>query len=105
MRPLKIVAVLILCSVAAAGLAVSGYQLGWWLRADRVERTVRIENTNTGTQTAWRDEATDSISRYELLPEDHPARGALRNQACGLIVRLTPEYLTANLAAYAAKEC
>lgn len=97
----------------AAGLvlvliAVSliGWQVGWWFRAENVDRQVTIDNNNKGTQTAWRDEAIKTVADFELIdPANTAARGALRIKACDLIPRLNDNYRDGTLVAFYQEEC
>jgi hypothetical protein len=91
--------------VVAALVVVGGYLGGWWLKADTTDRQVGIDNRNTGTQTAWRDEAHDKVDDYLLLDPDSPAAQSLRNSACDLIGRLTDPYVDDDLADFQATEC
>jgi len=84
----------VLATLLVVGVIVGGYLGGWWLKKDTTDRRVRIENRNTGTQTAWRDEALDLMNQASLLPEGAPQRAALNRQACDLIGRLTGTYKT-----------
>jgi hypothetical protein len=87
-------------------IAVGGWQAGWWLQEKNVNRQVQIDNRNKGVQTAWRDEARNAITDYELVdPSNTAARGALRNKACSLIVRLVPSYKDGDLVQFETKEC
>lgn len=99
----------ILAGAAALALVVAivvgGYLGGWWLRKDTTDRQVSIDNRQLGTQTAWRDEATDLINTIDLLPEGATQVGALTNQACDLIGRLTNPYLSDDLAIFQSQEC
>jgi hypothetical protein len=105
MRPLTIIALVIGGLMLAAAIVIGGYQLGWWLKAENTDRQVNIDNRNTGTQTAWHDEATSLINQASLLPDNAPQRARLEQQACELIDRLTDPYVDDNLAAYQAQEC
>lgn len=92
--------------VAAIAVALIGWQVGWWFKAENVERQVRVDNTNTGTQTAWRDEVLSSISDFELLdPADTARRGAVRRQACAIIPRLGGPYYTPEIQVFDESEC
>lgn len=105
-NPWRTAVAVIVGLVLAIGVLVGGYQLGWWLKAENVERQVRVDNTNTGTQTAWRDEVLSSISDFELLdPADTARRGAVRRQACEIIPRLGDEYYTPEIQAFDETEC
>ena len=96
--------------IVIGGLAVIvvaiGLYLGYWvLVRDTTDRQVGIDNRNTGTQTAWMDEATDLVNEASLLPADAPQRGALERQACDLIGRLSDPYMTDLLVAFQETEC
>ncbi len=87
-------------------LSVGGWQAGWWLKEKNVNRQVQIDNRNKGVQVAWRDEARNAITDFYLVPADNTAaRGALRDKACSLIVRLVPAYKDADLVNFETKEC
>lgn len=87
-------------------IGVAGWQFDWWLQGKNVDKKVQIQNHNKGTQTAWMDEARNSITDYDLVdPSNMAARGALRIKACGLIQRLTGPYLGDDLLAFQSKEC
>lgn len=94
-----------LAALVVIGVCVALYLGFWWLRGDSTDRQVGIQNRNTGTQTAWRDEAVDLINEADLLPVDAPQRGALERQACELIDRLTDTYMTDRLVAFEEAEC
>lgn len=92
--------------ILVALLAVGGWQAGWWLNEKNVNRQVQIDNRNKGTQVAWRDEARSAVTDFYLVPaENTAARGALRNKACSLIVRLVPSYKDSDLVSFETKEC
>lgn len=103
----KTITTLIVAIIASvAVLAIGGYQLGWWLKADSTERQVRVDNSNTGTQTAWHDQAIQGIRDYELVdPSNTAARGALRAQTCQLIARLADPYHDDIIVAFDNEEC
>lgn len=89
-----------------AALLVGGRELGWWLKADNTNRQVRIDNLNTGTQTAWHDQAIQDVKNYNLLdPANTAQRGVLRNEACQYIARLSDPYLDDILVEFQAQEC
>lgn len=100
----------IVVGVAIAGafavIVFGGWLLGWWFKAENLERRVDLINSNTGTQTAWRDEALDSVAEFFGTPEDNgAARNAIKRQACDLIGRLDDDYLDATLAEFFVSEC
>ena len=106
MRSAKIVLAAIVAFVMVVILGVAAWQFGWFVTEKNVDRQVNVDNRNKGTQTAWHDEAVRSIRDFELLdPSDTARRGVLRNQACDLIVRLTPPYRDAKIIAFQQQEC
>lgn len=87
-------------------LSIGAWQLDWFVKEKNLERQVHLDNRNTGTQTAWYDQATSDVKDFYLVPETNmAARSALRDQACQLIGRLSSDYVDANLASFQAKEC
>jgi len=94
---------------ALAAAAVLIYLGAWWLRADTKDRTVQIDNHNTGAQTAWRDETLEHIAEIEVLhhsPQTSAAIAALTDSACDLIGRLTDTYRNdQRIVAFWEKEC
>lgn len=99
----------VLIGLAAAVLlpatAVGLYLGAWWLRGDTVDRDVRVQNRNTGAQTAWADEARDKVEDFQLLDEGQPAKASLRRSACELIGRLSDPYVDDQLATFQAEDC
>ena len=69
------------------------------------ERQVHLDNRNTGTQTAWHDQALSDVKDYYTVPANSPAQAILREEACNLIGRLGSDYVDATLASFQAKEC
>ncbi|HEV2929120.1 MAG TPA: hypothetical protein VGW74_10550 [Propionibacteriaceae bacterium] len=94
-------AAMVLVFAACAGLYL-GY---WWLFEDTTDRRVEVDNRQTGTQTAWQDEAHDQVNDFLLLDPNTPAAGSLRNTACDLIGRLSDPYLDDQLADFQTTEC
>lgn len=89
-----------------AVLSIGTWQLGWFVQEKNVERQTEIDNTRTATQTAWRDEATQTIRDIAVLDENNvAARGALTNQACDLIDKLTEQFITEPLTEFAEENC
>ena len=102
----KIVSIVLTSLVLVTALVIGGYQLGWWIKADSTERQVQIDNQNTGTQIAWHDQAIQGIRDYELVdPSNTAARGALRNQTCELIARLSNPYRDDIIVAFYMEVC
>lgn len=99
---------IVLVPLAIIAVVVGGYLGGWWLKADSTDRQVEIDNRNTGTQTAWRDEAENEVQRFLTLPDEpanQAARASLRDGACDLIGRLSDPYVTDQLADFQTQEC
>ncbi len=91
--------------VLAVVIGVAGWQFGWWLQEKNVDREVHIVNRNTGVQTAWRDEARNTVADFYVYDGNSSAQGALRVKACSLIDRLTSDYLDDDLVRFESKEC
>lgn len=92
--------------VVVAIVVLAGWQIGWWFKGENLERQVNLDNRNLGTQTAWADEALDSVAEYYTVDESNTAaRGALRRQACELIGRLDDDYLTPDLSEFYVINC
>jgi hypothetical protein len=90
----------------AIAIAIGGYQLGWWLKEDAVNRNVDITNNNTGVQTAWADQVRQGIRDFETIPSDATAaRGAIANDICELIPRLNDNYITVDMTVFAQENC
>jgi hypothetical protein len=97
--------VIALCLLFGA-VGIVGWQVGWWLKSENVNRQVAIDNNNTGVQTAWHDEAMKTISDYELVdPANTAARGALENKACDLIGRLNDDYRNIQINTFERENC
>lgn len=89
-----------------AVVGVVGWEFQWWLEGKNVDKRVQIQNRNTGVQTAWMDEARNAISDFRLIdPSNTAERGALRNKACTLIVRLTEPYRQDDIVKFQREEC
>lgn len=96
----------ILAIIAVIVIAVGAWQLNWFVKEKNTERQVQIDNRQLGTQTAWRDEALDSVGEYYSTdPANSAARGVLRSQACDLISRLDGPYRTDQLIAFYQEQC
>lgn len=92
--------------IFAVVITVGVWQFNWFVTEKNTDRQVQIDNRQKGTQTAWRDEARNAITDYELIdPANTAARGALRVKACSLIDRLVPTYLDNDLAQFQTQEC
>jgi hypothetical protein len=91
--------------VAAAVIAVGGYQLGWWLKAEATDRTAAINQSSYQRQNALVEGILDDIVEAEgNLP---PAqRTAIVAQICANAAKLTGSIeLPAATTAFLAKEC
>lgn len=92
--------------VLVAAIIWGGYVFGWWLKKDVTDRQVKIDNRNLGTQQAWQDEVSKTIADFEIIdPSNSAARGALRNKACRLIVKLSDTYRTSDIDLFYELEC
>ena len=92
--------------VLVIGLSLAGWQVGWWFKAENTERQVEIDNSQKGTQTAWRDEVNKTIADFELIdPDNTAARGALVNKACDIIPRLDDPYRDEDIEAFEIEHC
>lgn len=94
MDAIKVVGAFLLALIVVVAIGVAGWQFDWWLAEKNVDRQVRIENRNTGSQTAWRDRINTLLVDIETVGEDQPARQAMIHEACTLSGRLTDNYLT-----------
>lgn len=90
--------------ILIVAILFGGRELGWWLKADNVNRQVRIDNTNIGTQQAWYDEVTEGMQDTVVLP-DGPQKQAIVKKVCELIPRLTETYQTSNVLDYQQEYC
>lgn len=86
------------------GVLIGGRELGWWLKADSVNRQVKIDNTQTGTQQGWYDQVQKDIRDAAVLP-DGPQKAAVVTDACKLIPRLTETYQTSDVVAFQQENC
>ncbi len=55
-NPWRTAVAVIVGLVLAIGVLAGGYQLGWWLKEDRVNRTTDIANDSVARQSALQDE-------------------------------------------------
>jgi len=79
--------------VLFAALAYFGWLAGWWFNRENVNRQTDVDRTRSGAQVAYRDEAKRTVRDFYDVPKTETAqRGALRDQACDLIGRLTPGF-------------
>lgn len=101
------VAVAVLLTIAAlvlaVGIVVGGYQLGWWLKGNAVNRTAKINRTSYEVQQTYREKALDDIASVRAVdaqiaePSTAEAvksqlraqRIAIVTQTCDAISRLT----------------
>lgn len=106
MNTVKGFLVTVLVVVALAGISLGGWQLGWWFKTQDTNRQVKLDNRNTGAQTAWRDEVERGIRDYALLSDANPAqKNAVRNQTCDLIGRLVSVYKSDNIVQFESEHC
>ncbi len=97
-----VVLAVILGLVILAGVIVGGYQLGWWLRKNEVNRSAKINRQSYEVQQTYREKALDDITGVRELdaqiadpayasdvPQLRAARVALIRETCDAISRLT----------------
>lgn len=105
----KVAGACLLGLLVLTAITITVYLGAWWLRGDTKNRQVKIDNRNVGVQTAWRDEALDHITEFELLqnsPQAASAQAAEADRACDLIGRLTDNYRTdPRIDAFAERYC
>ena len=100
------VAIAIVLILVVVGGAVGVWKLGWFVKAKDTDRQVQIDNSNKGTQTAWRDQVVRDIKDFNLLdPSNTAQRGIIRDEACDLISRLKDPYKTPNIIRFEQEEC
>jgi hypothetical protein len=91
---------------ATAVLAVGGYQAGWWLQKDAVNRTAKINAGSYNRQAALVDEVLNGIR--DALGDGIPAqqRTAIVAQVCNAAAKLTDtSQLPAGAVLFIGKEC
>lgn len=85
-------------------VGIAAWQFSWFVAEKNTDRQVRIDNRNTGTQTAWHDQATSDVRDFFILP-DGPAQAHVRVEACDLIARLADSYVDDNLNTFQQENC
>lgn len=100
------VAVNVLATIASlvivAALAVGGYQAGWWLKGNAVNRNAKINRQSYEVQQTYREKALDDIGSVRAIdtqiadPRDaadldqlRAQRAATVTETCDAISRLT----------------
>lgn len=85
-----------------AGIIVGGYQLGWWLKGNAVNRNAAINRQSYEVQQTYREKALDDVTSVRAIDTQiaNPAykadiaqlqaqRAAVVSQTCDAISRLT----------------
>lgn len=99
---LAVLAALVVVVIVGVGV----WQFGWFVKEKDTDKQVQIDNRNTGTQTAWHDQAKQGIKDFKLLdPSNTAQRGAIKNQVCDLIPRLTDPYRDDDIVAFQKEYC
>lgn len=92
--------------VVVALVIVGGYQLGWWLKKDAVNRNAKINQDTYGRQNALVEQILDDIKDAETPGIPAGQRIAIVGQICDSANKLTGSIkLTGNAAAFVAREC
>lgn len=108
----------LLVALILAGIAVGGYQLGWWLREESVNRTAEIQRDSFERQETLRDQIVaqaDDLAVLDVqltnpsLPDETAAalqgqRIAMARQLCSLAADLVGD-VTPTVADVIAEEC
>lgn len=98
------IVIVVIAFVVVGSIGV--WKAGWFIKAKDTDRQVQIDNSNKGTQTAWRDQVVRDIKDFNLLdPSSTAQRGAIRSEACDLISRLKDPYKTPNIIRFEQEEC
>lgn len=71
------------------GLAVGGWQLGWWLREESVQRSAEIRQTTFGRQNALVEQILDDIREAQQANIPDAQRIAVVNIICDSAAKLT----------------
>ncbi len=96
----------LLAIVLIAAVIVGGYQLGWWLKKDAVNRNAKINQDTYGRQNALVEQILDDIKDAETAGIPPQQRVAIIGQICDSANKLTGSIqLTGNAANFVAREC
>jgi hypothetical protein len=103
--------------VLVAGLAVGGWQLGWWMKSYSVSRNAQIAQQSYGAQLADIQQIEQSIASINSVnvqlttaPATEKAqlvaqKQALVNQACQFASLVNPGNMPSTVATFAATYC
>ena len=100
------------------GLAIGGWQLGWWLKSSAASHNAQIYQRSYGAQSADVQELQSLITQVDTInvqttaPSTPPSeksaleaqQSAIINQACGIADNITPP-LPSSEAAFVAANC
>ena len=102
----------------AGGVVIGGYQLGWWLREEAVNRGAEIREDSFARQTALQAEVLDlyrditnidvqlMAADGEAAPVIRAQRIAIKDRLCDAYARMNPDFaISQSAAAFAAREC
>ena len=88
------------------GLAIGGWQLGWWMQAESVNRTAQISQDSYGRQNALTEAVLRGINQLEDPNLPSVQRTALVNEVCFNAARLTGAIqLPQSATTFIAQEC
>lgn len=97
-----VVAALVLVVV----IVIGGYQLGWWLKGNAVNRNAVIQQDSYGRQNALIEQVYNGIKEAETPAIPAGQRTAIISQVCDAAGKLTGSIqLTTSAAAFVQREC
>jgi hypothetical protein len=83
------VALILLAVIVAVAVIIGGYQLGWWLEKDSVNRRARINQDSYNRQNALVEQVLDDISEAQDPNLPAAQRAAIVDQVCDSAAKLT----------------
>jgi hypothetical protein len=118
-KPSHVVLVTIAGIVVVVGLAIGGWQGGWWLRSNAVNRNAHLYQQGYGAQTADLQQMQSLVSEIagigvqiadpstppSEVPQLRDQQAAEINQACGVANLVTPGTMPASLQQWTAANC
>lgn len=104
-RTSNVTAALLALALLAA-LAVGGWQLGWWLKSESVNRNAKIQQDSYGRQNALVEQILDDVAEAQDPNLPASQRAAITDQVCDSAAKLTGSIqLTAGAASFIAANC
>lgn len=106
MSKTKTTAAVFVVLVVVIALIIGGWQLGWWLKENSVNRNTKINQDSYGRQVAIADSILDDVAEVQQAGLPDSQRAAIIAQICQNAVMLTGKVPIGNNAeAFIAKEC